>query len=232
MDDATRKLVDASHKRIFRQVCAHWAKFSTIEVRDIAALMQGANPDALQDVVINDYGDGIDLSSEIAMLMSAVNVGELAVFPSGNALPDDRAKVLVTTLIPWLQIRGYEVLADGLTLPRIGAAKASIMTGSSDAVEGGGAITAGLPNSSKTAFPLTKSAMIAEHEHEWPDIEADIKGASENGLSACKAGARKWDEACALDWARANKKISTLSSAVPMSNALRDLPSLVNRISG
>lgn len=223
MDDATRKLVDASNRRFFRQLCAHWAKFSTIKVRDIAALMQRANPNALEDVVINDNGDGIDLSAEIEMLLSAVNVGDLAVFPPGHVSADGQTTVVVTTLIPWLHIRGYDVLADGLTLPPIGTAKAKLTTMPSVEIDGDGAIPSHLLTPSKTVFSLTRSAMIEQHRHEWPDVAADIKGASENGLSKCKAGVRDWDEACALAWAKSKNKLIEASTTETLTNSMNNL---------
>ncbi len=57
------------------------------------------------------------------------------------------------------------------------------------------------------AFPLTKKAMIANHQKDWPTIERDIKDASINGLNAAKFSGRKWVEELALNWARANNKL-------------------------
>ncbi|OIP15386.1 MAG: hypothetical protein AUK50_10670 [Comamonadaceae bacterium CG2_30_57_122] len=140
------------------------------------------------------------------MLISAVNIGDLDVFPPGHVSSDDQIKVVVTTLIPWLHIHGYDVLADGLTLPPLGTTKAEITTSPGATANGVDAQSDVLSTFGKPEFPLTKSAMIAQHEHVWPTIAADLKAACDNGLSACKAGARKWREACALDWARANKE--------------------------
>jgi hypothetical protein len=57
------------------------------------------------------------------------------------------------------------------------------------------------------AFPLTKQAMITNHQKDWPTIERDIKDASQNGLVAAKFSDRKWVEELALNWARANNKL-------------------------
>jgi len=57
------------------------------------------------------------------------------------------------------------------------------------------------------AFPLTKQAMITNHQKDWPTIERDIKDASQNGLVAAKFSHRKWVEELALNWARANNKL-------------------------
>jgi hypothetical protein len=57
------------------------------------------------------------------------------------------------------------------------------------------------------AFPLTKQAMITNHQKDWPTIERDIKDASQNGLVAAKFLNRKWVEELALNWARANNKL-------------------------
>ena len=57
------------------------------------------------------------------------------------------------------------------------------------------------------AFPLTKKAMISNHQKDWQTIERDIKDASINGLDAAKFSGRKWVEELALNWARANNKL-------------------------
>ena len=61
-------------------------------------------------------------------------------------------------------------------------------------------------------FSMNRSALIQAHKHEWPSIERDLKDASENGLSAAKAGPREWFEADALEWARGKGKLINASS--------------------
>jgi len=113
MDAFKRAELDTARERCFLELCAYWGGFSTIAVWEIAALMQRADPDDL-DFVINDQGDGVDLSREKRKLISAVRVAELVAFPAGGLPPDDDTQVAVGSLIPWLNTRGYCDLAEGL----------------------------------------------------------------------------------------------------------------------
>lgn len=65
-------------------------------------------------------------------------------------------------------------------------------------------------SSEQPKFSVSKSAMIHLHQHQWPTIEGDMANATSNGLVRAKTGSRGWDEAAALAWARANKKIRNL----------------------
>jgi len=56
-------------------------------------------------------------------------------------------------------------------------------------------------------FPYSKRALISSLKNAWPTIERDLADASKNGLSAAKAGSRKWDMARVVNWGRANNKI-------------------------
>lgn len=58
-------------------------------------------------------------------------------------------------------------------------------------------------------FSMTRAALVSTHLHHWSTIERDLKGAATNGLSAAKAGARGWDEAAALAWAKAKNKLKS-----------------------
>ena len=60
-------------------------------------------------------------------------------------------------------------------------------------------------------FNMTKASMVENHEHQWPTINRDIADASTNGLSSAKGGLRGWNEALALEWARANNKLVNAS---------------------
>jgi hypothetical protein len=64
------------------------------------------------------------------------------------------------------------------------------------------------PATTRLKFSMTRIALIRAHLHEWPTIERDIKDASTNGLAAAKTGSRHWDEAAALQWARAKGKLN------------------------
>ena len=113
MDAIKRAELDTARERNFLELCARLGGFSTIADWEIAALMQRANPDDL-DFVTNDQGDGVDLSYEKRMLISAVLVADLAAFPASGLPPDDDTHVAVGSLIPWLKTRGYRDLAEGL----------------------------------------------------------------------------------------------------------------------
>lgn len=79
--------------------------------------------------------------------------------------------------------------------------------------------------SSAPAVPFTKAALVAAHTHEWPTINRDIADAAENGLAtAAKAGARGWNEAKALNWARARGKlISARKNADSLDRAIHNM---------
>lgn len=66
------------------------------------------------------------------------------------------------------------------------------------------------PAATGHAFTMKKAAMIAQHKHEWPTIEQDIKDAGRNGLNNAKAGQREWKEAKAMEWARAKGKLISI----------------------
>lgn len=60
---------------------------------------------------------------------------------------------------------------------------------------------------------MKKQGLINAHKHQWPSIEGDIDRAAKNGLETAKAGARGWFEGKALNWARANGKITQSRSS-------------------
>jgi len=78
------------------------------------------------------------------------------------------------------------------------------------------------PAATGPRFTMTKAAMIAQHEHEWPTINTDMQNANRNRLDAAKAGERGWREADAMEWARSNARLHNaekpadlLASAMP-----------------
>jgi len=80
---------------------------------------------------------------------------------------------------------------------------------------------------------VNKAALIAQHKHEWPTIEGDIKSASENGLSqAAKAGARNWYEDDAVQWARSKNRLVQPTNARTLDNVMGKLPSRTHRLEG
>jgi hypothetical protein len=71
--------------------------------------------------------------------------------------------------------------------------------------------TAHAPASAPNPTSLKRVAMLQKHERAWPTIEADLRHANENGLSAAaKAKAHGyWHEEPALEWAQRNGKLLT-----------------------
>ncbi|MEI8156806.1 MAG: hypothetical protein WCH60_08055 [Burkholderiales bacterium] len=136
MDEARRQLIEEAKERYFQQVCAHWGKFSTLEVWEAAALMNNVSPTALQDIVVNDEGDGLDLSDESRMLISAIEVGELLAHPPNLSPPSDHTNVVVASLIHWLHRRGYVTLADALKLAQDGASASAFVSSQASPIEG------------------------------------------------------------------------------------------------
>lgn len=79
-------------------------------------------------------------------------------------------------------------------------------------------------------FSMTKRAMVEKHKHHWPSIEADMKHAAENDLSTAKAGPREWNEAVALEWARANAKfVAEATSSSNLSAGMNSMAALSGR---
>lgn len=93
------------------------------------------------------------------------------------------------------------------------------------------------PAATGPVFTMKKAAMIAQHKHEWPTIEKDMKDAGRNGLHKAKGGAREWHEAKAMDWARAKGKLKSsdkpeLSLTDVMNNMTRIEPSRKHILKG
>jgi hypothetical protein len=55
-------------------------------------------------------------------------------------------------------------------------------------------------------FPMSRAALVSKYNAQWASIERDMQDASKNGLAVAKAGARKWSEDLALQWAKSNNK--------------------------
>lgn len=101
------------------------------------------------------------------------------------------------------------------------------------AIEGAKAVAPERPvqSASGPVFSMTRAALVKSHEHHWPTIQSDLKNASTNGLSKAKAASRDWNEALALEWARANNKLveEAPELADPLGQAMRNLASLPSR---
>jgi hypothetical protein len=100
---------------------ADWRELPSIKIWEIAALMQGFDPRALDEVAVRDpeyptSPNGIppDLSWEIRRLTSAVKAGGLVTAPIGVFAPDDETEIEKTSLVDWLRTQGYVDLADEL----------------------------------------------------------------------------------------------------------------------
>jgi len=81
---------------------------------------------------------------------------------------------------------------------------------------GSAAITANSHNklvNDQQPFPMSRAALVSKYKAQWASIERDMQDASKNGLSVAKAGARKWSEQLALQWARSNNKYKDRADA-------------------
>jgi hypothetical protein len=81
-------------------------------------------------------------------------------------------------------------------------------------------------------FSMTRAALVKAHEYHWATVQSDLKNASANGLSKAKAGARDWNEATALDWARANGKLAEdapPAASDPLKQAMLNMATLPGR---
>ena len=80
---------------------------------------------------------------------------------------------------------------------------------------------------------INKAALVAQHKHEWPTIEGDLKGASENGLSkAAKAGTRDWNEDAAMKWARSRNRLIQPASTTTSTSVMSNLPGKIHLMKG
>lgn len=103
-----------------------WRRLSSIKVYEIAALIQGFDPRAGGDVVVQDpydpnspYGVPPDTSWEERALISAVETGLLLSAPVNVTEPDTHTKISVSSLLPWLRAQGYHDLAAELNTPMV-----------------------------------------------------------------------------------------------------------------
>lgn len=73
------------------------------------------------------------------------------------------------------------------------------------------------PRTDAAASELKRSALIQKHERAWPSLEADLRHANENGLSARAKADRHgfWREEDALAWARQNGKLMEAGAHTP-----------------
>ena len=92
---------------------AHWRKFATLKIWEIAAMLYGVDPRELTDIT-DKHGDPLDLSHETRILISAVHAGQLESRSPGSAEATNNTELLVSDLIDWLRVREHGALANGL----------------------------------------------------------------------------------------------------------------------
>ena len=181
-----------------------------------------------------------------AAIESAVNVGELASTPrpyllrppvfdlskdfAEQGIPCDQPTITAPDFAAWLAAQGEtpsELIAAWFAA--VGAAQAvpapAITIVATDDVKP--ASTSPVKAATTGARLATnKAALIAQHKHEWPTIEGDLKDASSNGLSkAAKAGKRDWIGEAAVQWARSKNKLILPKETTSLTDVMRTLPS-------
>lgn len=190
------------------------------------------HPEATDDLVkaLHEQAQKEQLARAVALhqlkVRNPIHMGEHE-FPQGAAL--DTAVVLPHDLAPYLQERGIALrLSSG-----------ALDTASGDEQDSEGREAASSPvkagdsvgGPKQPQFSMTRAALVQAHRHEWPTIDADLKDASKNGLSKAKAAVRDWNEALALEWARAHAKLvlQAPGSAADLTDAMRNLATLPSR---
>lgn len=101
----------------------HWRKIATIKTWELAALMQGYDPRALSDVVVETYGEfgkayvqPPDFSSDKRIINSAACAGLIQATDPNIELEGSHTKIVVSSLGNWLTSLGHENLAESLGL--------------------------------------------------------------------------------------------------------------------
>ena len=198
----------------------YWRKIATIKISEVALMMYGYDPRArgLGYMPVDQHGDEMDLSDDHRLITSAVLANELEAVAGSATPPGPETHLTRSSLIPWLRSRGYDEIADGLEMRDSNSLPSS--AGARDTVTG-------------PMFSMKRAALIKQHQHQWPTIEADLADASKNQLNGALAGPRDWYEAKALEWARSKGKL-VLKSDVDNSatNVLSNLPSKTHRLAG
>lgn len=110
-----------------------WRKLSSIEIWEIACLMQGFDPRALADVGVRDrdyptspYCVSPDTSWEEKLLISSVLTHHLSSAPVNITEPTSDTRVSVVSLVPWLRLHGHHDLATELDSPAHSASPAQM----------------------------------------------------------------------------------------------------------
>lgn len=90
-------------------------------------MLEGYDPHeiAAGNVVVNDCGEGPDLSKNERILTSAVMSRDIVGCPTNPQTSDRHTQLSVASLLPWLRRHGYDDLAAGLETPEQGQANFS-----------------------------------------------------------------------------------------------------------
>lgn len=91
----------------------YWRQFPTLKVHEIASLLLDIDPRALTDAT-DPYGDPMDFSDEVRVLVSSALIGDLDVFPVGTTEMDRHTEIGRKSLVTWLRKNDYAALADQL----------------------------------------------------------------------------------------------------------------------
>lgn len=86
-----------------------WGRLTTLRIWEVAAMMEGYDPDelAVGAIVINDHGDPPDLAHEERLLVSAVLTSDVRGVGEGLNNPDRHTLISLSSLCPWLERLGY-----------------------------------------------------------------------------------------------------------------------------
>ena len=93
----------------------YWKTLDSFTIEDVALLMKGIDPRAHGEIVVNVDGDGVNLSHELAQIISALEAGLIQSYPAFVTAPNRQTKILKQALLPWLKSRGLVGLSEQIT---------------------------------------------------------------------------------------------------------------------
>ena len=91
----------------------YWRELSTLCCWELAVLIEGVDPRALDDVVVAEY-EPLDYSSTLRIVTSAVEARELARVDNHDHAIHEHTKIYRRAACEWARLRGYADLADNL----------------------------------------------------------------------------------------------------------------------
>lgn len=90
-----------------------WKHQPSLRVWHVASLLHNVDPEELGDMVINEDGDGLDLSQMMKALIDGLATGELkALIASEQVTPSSQTSLTKSSVLDWLRAREYFELAD------------------------------------------------------------------------------------------------------------------------